>query len=178
MNTKTFMAVVMFMWFVMIAGAKENQVGWFRRTFCTLTWDEIQTVVRTPRSICSAVRHHVRPAEDMGDTWSTGKETWERGSGDCEDYAACVVDLCKAAGIEANIKVFYPKDSWEGHAVVVGSLDGRLWISSNGWYQTVKSMDDAKAVIAREAGWRHTEILVASIEEVKNGSFALSSGCN
>lgn len=174
-RTTTLMVVTIMALSTMIADAKEEKVGWFRRTFCALTWNEIQTVVKTPREICSAVRHHVRCKEDLGDEWATGKETWERKTGDCEDYAACVVDLCKAAGIEANIQIFYPKGSWEAHAVAVGSLNGQLWISSNGWYETVKSVDDAKRIIAREVGWRHREILIASQEEVKNGSLALSS---
>ena len=161
-------------WSAMAAHSEEEKPGWFRRNFCTLTWDEIQTVVKTPRSISSAVRTHIRYADDQPDNWATGKEAWEKKQGDCKSYAACVIDLCKAAGIQAEIKIFFPRGSGEGHAVVVGSLKGQLWISSNGWYQTVTSMDDAKRTIAREAGWRHREILVASAEDVKSGSLVLA----
>ena len=169
------MVITMLAWSVVAADAKNEKIGWVRSTFCSLTWDEIQTVVNTPRSICAAVRTHVNYADDLGDIWATGEETWERKQGDCEDFAACVIDLCKSAGIQAEMQIFFPKGSWEGHAVVVGSWNGKLWISSNGSYQTVKSMDEAKSVIAREAGWRHREILTASAEEIKNRSVVPAS---
>ena len=169
------MVVTMLACFVMSADAGEKKAGWFRRTFCDLTWDEIQTVAKMPKSICAAVRHHVRYAEDLGDNWATGKETWNKKQGDCEDFAACVVDLCKAAGIEATTHIFFPKGSLEAHAVAVGSWRDHLWISSNGWYATVDSMDEAKTLIAKELGWRHKEIMVASPEEARNGSLAASS---
>lgn len=167
------------MWFLMVTLGFTMTVekpDWIRRTFGTLTWEEAQTVYKTPQDISAAVRQHVAYREDMGDEWASGKETWDRGFGDCEDFAACVADLCKAAGIVATIQVFSPKGSFEGHAVAMGSWNGRLWISSNGWYETVKSMDDAKAVIAKEqgSGWRHREIVTATSEEARSGSFALS----
>ena len=159
---------------VMIANAKEEKVGWFNRTFCALTWEQVQTVNKTPKSVCAAVRHQVRYAEDIGDNWTTGKETWDKKKGDCEDYAACVVDLCQAAGIEASIHIYCPKGSWEAHAVVIGSWNGQLWISSNGWYENIESMDEAKKVVAKAAGWRHREILTASPEEAKRGYIDLA----
>jgi len=159
---------------VTIADAGEKNPRSSRKTAGELTWDEIQTVGKTPEQICKIVRRHIRYAADQGDDWATGQETWEKKQGDCEDFAACVVDLCKAAGLEATIQIFYPKGSWEGHAAVIGSWGGQLWVSSNGWYETVKSMDDAKAVIAKELAWRHKEILIASAEEVRSGTFALA----
>lgn len=150
--------------------------GWVRRTFGTLTWQEVQTVCKTSQDVCAAVRHHVIYKEDMGDEWTSGEETWDRGFGDCEDFAACVADLCKAIGIEATLQVFSPEGSFEGHVVAMGSWNGRLWISSNGWYETVKSTDDAKTVIAKEqgSGWRHREILSATPEEARSGALAFS----
>lgn len=163
--------VVMLVCSVMFVNAEEDKPGWFRRNFGELRWGEIKTVAKTPRAICNAVRRRVRYTEDLGDNWATGKEAWEKKQGDCEDFAVCVFDLCRTNGIEVEIQVFAPKGSWEAHAVVVGSWNGKLWISSNGWYVTINSMDEAKAVIAKEQGWRHKEILVASLEDVKNGVF-------
>jgi len=113
--------------------------GWLRRTFGTLTWEEVQTTLTTPKDICTAVRRHVRYRKDLEEEWTSGKETWDRGYGACEDYAACVVDLCKALGIEAQITVLIPRGSWEGHAVAIGTWKGKQWVSSNGWYEEVDS---------------------------------------
>lgn len=178
-RTMTLMAVTILGLSVLIASAEEKRPGWFRRTFCDLTWSEMQieaTHGKTPQSICASVRHHLYYKEDLGDEWASGMDTWNRGFGDCEDYAACVVDLCKAAGIQASIQIFYPAGSWEGHAVVVGTWKDRLWISSNGWYETVKSLDRAERIVARDFGWGlKRKVLVASAEDVRKGTVSLAA---
>ena len=122
------------------AESVEQKPGFFRRLFSKLTWNELVTVVESPKEICIKVRQNVEYREDLSDVWENGKKTWDKGSGDCEDLAACVVDLCKEKGFEADILIFYPKGSWEAHAVAVGQWNGEYWISSNGWYQKVKSI--------------------------------------
>ena len=164
-------------WLLMVTmgfAAPVQEPGWTRRVFGTLTWEEVPTVCKTPQEICSAVRHHVTYKEDLEERWASGMETWNNKSGDCKDFATCVIDLCKAVGIEAQMKIFCPKGSWVGHAVVIGQCNGRLWISSNGWYEEVESLDAAKAAIARELGWRQKEILTATPDEVKSGAFLAS----
>jgi hypothetical protein len=129
------------------------KVSWARRTFCKLTWEEVGYTVDSPREACAAVRHTLRYEKDVGEEWPSAQQTWERGYGDCEDYASCVAELCRKAGLEASVLVFYPEDSWEGHAIATGRWKGKLWFSSNGWYRTVKSLNEAKKYVAREMGW-------------------------
>jgi hypothetical protein len=147
------------------AQAPSTSVGWFRRNFGTLTWQEIRSVVASPKDASAQVRRHVRYQEDLGDVWSGGRETWERAYGDCEDLAAAVVDLVRGLGLEAEIYVFYPAGSWEAHAVAVGRYEGKTWISSNGWHETVDSMEEAKRIIAKEQGWRSKTIEVTKLDE-------------
>jgi hypothetical protein len=147
------------------AQAPSTSVGWFRRNFGTLTWQEIRSVVASPKDAAAQVRRHVRFREDVGDVWSGGQETWERGYGDCEDLAAAVVDLVRGMGQKAEILVFNPAGSWEAHAVAIGHHEGKMWISSNGWYETVDSLEDAKRVVARELGWHSRTIVATSLDE-------------
>ena len=134
--------------------AAPAKIGLFRSAVGDLKWAEVSTVVRSPKDICRRVRSHVRYEDDLGDQWESGQGTWDRGYGDCEDFAACVVDLCKATGAEAWIQVFFPANGFEAHAVAMGPLKDGFWISSNGSYETVRSMEDAKQVVAGEVGWR------------------------
>jgi len=141
----------------------EAKVSLLRRIFTKLTWEEIETIVDTPKEICAAIRHTVDYKEDFGDEWTAANETWNRGYGDCEDFAIAVLELCKKKGIKADIQVFYPNGSIVGHAVVIGEWKGKMWISSNGWFQYVKSIEHAKKEIKSEIGWKQREILMASI---------------
>ena len=128
-------------------------VGWFRRTFLTLSWDEIATVVRTPKDISRRVRTQVTYVKDRLDRKQAAERTWTSARGDCEDFAELVVALARKRGLEAWIHVFYREGRRDGHAVAMGVYKGKLWMSSNGWYQTVKDMKDAQREIAREMGW-------------------------
>lgn len=151
-------------------GAEVSQKpGWFRRTFGALTWDEVAQVVESPKEICAKVRHHIKSGEEgPSAAIMSGKKAWDRGTGDCKDYAACVVELCVKIGAEASVMVFYPKGGWVGHAVVVGRWKGKVWMSSNGWYETVDSLEEAKVIISRECGWRGQEIIVSTLEDAEN----------
>lgn len=133
---------------------RTKKVGWFRRLFGTLTWDEAISLVDSPASASGQVRKHVRYRADQEDTWEDGKTTWQRGYGDCEDMAAAVVDLLKAKGIPAEIYAFIRMDAWEGHAVAMGRYKGKLWFSTNGWFETVDSLDEAIEEISWIMGWR------------------------
>lgn len=168
--------MVLLVGFVDPAGAEEMKVGWFKRTFCSLSWDEIKLVAKTPKAICSAVRAHVDYDYDFVDRWSGAREIWDKRRSDCQGFAACVEELCRAAGIEARTVIFYPRGSYEAHAVVVGKWQGKMWISSNGWYETVKSIEHAKKRVARHVGWGRREILAVSPEEVKGSALMIALG--
>jgi hypothetical protein len=148
-----------------VAHAGEGEAGWWKRTFGTLNWEEVVSAVSSPSEVARRVRHHVDFRDDVGDQWAEGKETWDRGYGDCEDMAAAVVAMCKRIGIDATVMVFCPTSRRAAHAVAVGKWNGKMWISSNGWYETVKSMDDAKREIAKEMGWRGLEIDIWNLSE-------------
>lgn len=146
-------------------GAEET-VSLVRQLFARLTWEELLLTSEDPVDICSRVRHNVEYREDIEEEWPKGREVWERGYGDCEDMANCIVDACREQGIEAMVLVFHPEGSLSAHAVAIGMWRGRLWIASNGWHESVKSMDHAKTIVAKQMGWRKKKLLVASLENI------------
>lgn len=120
------------------------------KRFATLP---VEAVGNTPHDVCTAVRNRINYISDNGDTWQSAAETWARRAGDCEDFAIVVRDLCRAKGITANVYVFYPTTSNTGHAVTIGhSIDG-MWMSSNGSFERVTSLADARNAIIRRHGW-------------------------
>lgn len=129
-------------------------------------WKALAASVNTPKGICAKIRHHTRYLEDLDDHWQSGAETWAKRTGDCEDFAIAIVELCKAKGFAAKMYVVYPKDGWEGHAVVIGVHDGKMWMSSNGWFEKVDSLDEAGKSVSKEMGWRK-EVIVKTVEELK-----------
>ena len=170
LNVKVFCVALVFLSLQHSAGAdcreESAEPSLLRRIFCRLSWEEVGNVVETPRQICVKVRQNVRYSEDFNDQWAGGRETWEKGAGDCEDIAACVVDLCKRKNMPAAIIVFCPDDSLEGHALALGKTDRGYWISSNGWYEEVKSLEEAKDEVARELGWKGRRIAVTTLDKV------------
>ena len=143
----------------------EDKPGWLHRTFGELTWEEVATTVETPREIARAVRRRVDYTDDLVDQWQTGEDTWKKATGDCEDFAVAVLDLCKTNGIDAKILILQPVGSYMAHAVVVGTYRGRLWVSSNGWYKEFKSMDAAIKDVSRDFAWRGKEIRVSEVDK-------------
>ena len=135
------------------------QAGSLKNSLSGLTFEDATLGANSPKEVCMLVQRSIRYREDLGDTWVTGKEAWERAFGGCEGFAACVVDMCRAVGIEARIEVFYPRGSREAHAVAMGTWQGKMWISSNGSHQYIASMEEAKRGIAGDLGWRRQEVL-------------------
>jgi hypothetical protein len=156
-----------------------SRPGWFRRAFGSLSWDEVASVVESPRDICWRIRMHVSFRAKIGDSWASGKETWESGHGDCEDFAACVTDLCKKEGFQADLYVFHvvrgTKNLFVGHVVVVGEWKGKMWFSSNGSWHTADSFDEVTRRVASSMNWKpqdtRSETLADAIER-----YGLSSG--
>lgn len=134
----------------------ETKPHWFKNWCQRLTWEEIVKVVQSPNDICYRVRGYVKYRRDRMDEWATGEETVKRGYGDCEDFAAAVRDLCAAKGFDANIYVFSGNGTG-AHAATVGTWKGRMWMSSNGSWEAVDSLDDAGSMIARHMGWKSDE---------------------
>ena len=133
----------------------------------TMTWKEAAQRSSSPESICSTVKSRVSYSRDTcpEDEWRSGKATWSRGRGDCEDYAAVVKELCREKGFEAQTFVLRSKTAGEAHAVTVGERNGRVWVSSNGSYTVHRSLFDAKQEIARDQGWWAPEVEMFRVEQ-------------
>ena len=155
---------------------KSSDIGWFRKTFCELSWDEVKISVESPRDICRRVKGQVEYKVDSEDNMKTGIKTWEDKTGDCEDFANCVVELCQANGFEAWVEIYYEANNSSAHAVAMGKYNGRLWISSNGDFQFVKDTDDARRKIARTLGWSSRQVCHDSyLEFVKSMDLAIAA---
>jgi predicted transglutaminase-like cysteine proteinase len=129
-----------------------SEVGWWRKTFGHLTWDEVVQTANTPEDIVKAVTRHIQYKADIGDQLTGGKETWKNGYGDCEDMAACIAELCREKGWDAEIEIFSSSESAVGHAVAMGRWKNKIWLASNGC-RWVESTQEAKRYIARQMKW-------------------------
>jgi len=120
-----------------------------------------------PEEICRQIRDHVQYAADTQseDEWRPSEETLKAGRGDCEDFAICVKDMCAKKGLQSDIRIISSKVTGKSHAIATGNDNGVLWISSNGSYERVDSIKEAKDKIAREMGWGLED---ASISEVND----------
>ncbi len=127
----------------------------------------VEAIGNSARDVCNAVRNRIRYTSDTGDTWQTAGQSWNRRKGDCEDFAIAVRDLCRAKGISADVHVFYSKTSSAGHAVAIGRSADGLWMSSNGSFERVTSIADARNTIVRRHGW--TGESVAAYKTVGSG---------
>jgi hypothetical protein len=133
------------------AGA--SSVGWFARTFGNLSWDSAVAATTSPASISWQVRRHVTYATTEEEAFNNGRETWERGSGDCKAFAFCVADLCEAKDIVCWIAGVRPIGERRGHVVTMGVWQGKMWMSSNGIYGEFKSLEDALKSLASVKGF-------------------------
>lgn len=135
------------------------------------TWDVVTYTAREPDNICSAVRQRVKYAQDLApeDEWKEARDTWNTGRGDCEDFAVVVRTLCEEQAIKADVYCFYPSGG-TGHAVTIGEWQGQLWMSSNGSFETVHSIEDAKQRIAARHGWRANAVSVRKGGESHNAT--------
>jgi transglutaminase-like putative cysteine protease len=140
--------------------------GWFQRLFVKPTWEEARRDCATPADVCRMVRRHVVYREDAVDRWATAEETWQRGAGDCEDFAVCVQKLCRELGIEASVQVFYALTPGRGgHAVVVGEWEGRPWLSDNGSYERLKEPADVAARVSRDLWCKADEMWTVTLND-------------
>jgi predicted transglutaminase-like cysteine proteinase len=110
--------------------------------------------LQNPRSVCATVKRHVRYSRDTSpeEEWKDAEDTWSEGTGDCEDFAVLVKQRCRQRGVTAEVYSFYPPKG-SGHAVVIGEWKGRLWMSSNGSFVEISSIEDASCRVAQSQGW-------------------------
>jgi hypothetical protein len=126
------------------ANFNPEQVSWFRRHFGHFSWDETVAMCKTPRDVCAMVDRHLRYRREERDRWEPAEVTWETRNGDCEDFAICVMELCKALGFDCEIKLYFPPRG-QGHAVAVGhNDDGTMWMSNLGSYDRVRDYDEVE----------------------------------
>ncbi len=112
-------------------------------------YPELTRSYGSPREICRMVEKRVSYKTEKEDKWSPAAETLAAGRGDCEDFAIVIQDVCKANGMDAKVHLYFPsKGGAEGHAVLVGEWNGKMWFSSNGSYEEVRSEDEVKARVA------------------------------
>lgn len=124
--------------------------SWFQRHFGRQTVEEVLLEAQRPRDVCRAVARNVGYRTEDVDRWASLQETWARGFGDCEDFAASVAILCHQLGFEAKVHLYFALGGRrEGHAVVVGLWQGRMWMSDLGSYKEVDSIEDVKDRVAR-----------------------------
>ena len=137
------------------------------RGLSNVSWDNASRMCSSPRDICKVVKDRVKYSRDMQkeDEWRGGEDTWNKGKGDCDDYAVAVRDLCEREGFKAVIYVVYSKTARAAHAVTIGERNGTMWLSSNGLYEEVQSLDDAKETLARDLGWWAPDVDVYKAED-------------
>lgn len=123
--------------------------SWLSKTFGRTAWREVAKAYETPREICRVIDRHVRYVSESQDQWAAPEATWARGRGDCEDFAIAIQELCRLSGIPAEVHLYFPAGvGREGHAVLVGEWNGKIWFSSNGTYEEVKSEQDVRKRVA------------------------------
>lgn len=123
--------------------------SWLSKTFGRTAWSEVAKAYETPREICRTVERNVRYVTERQDQWSAPEATWTNGRGDCEDFAIAIQELCRLSGIPATVHLYFPAGAGrEGHAVLVGEWNGKLWLSSNGSYEEVKSEQEVRKRVA------------------------------
>ncbi|MGY4499028.1 putative transglutaminase-like cysteine proteinase [Bradyrhizobium sp. GM24.11] len=97
----------------------------------------------TNRAINLAIRAENDGAEDI---WSSPLETFQRGAGDCEDYAIAKLAALRLAGVAAeDLRLVVVSDTrnGEGHAVASAKLDGH-WLMLDNRRMAMVEDDDAR----------------------------------
>jgi hypothetical protein len=145
-----------------------QEVSWRLDNLDAMVWYDVVESAVSPQDIAESVHAAVEYREDIGeDEWTSGKETWTRGYGDCEDIAACVMDLCREVGIRAEIHIYYPGNGdGQGHAVTVGKWNGKWWMSSNGDFEWMLSLAAIKRRHAEKLNAWERDIEVVRLPEL------------
>lgn len=141
--------------------------SWTKRTFGRMEWAEAAAQsYGSPREIARLVQKNVRYKTEKVDSWATAEETWVAGVGDCEDFAILIQELCKLNGMDAKVHLYFPQGAGkEGHAVLVGEWNGKLWFSSNGAYEEVKSEEDVRRRVAGMLSTKASNLWVMKLSD-------------
>lgn len=141
-----------------------HSAAWERRSF-GWTWQDVLRRSDNPSHICAAVRHHItyKPDMETADEWLGGRKTWAAQQGDCEDFAACVKELCAAKGFHADMYVFTSKTQSKSHAATIGHWNGKMWMSSNGSFEYIASLSVAQESVASEMGWQTNDVVFRKV---------------
>jgi predicted transglutaminase-like cysteine proteinase len=141
------------------SSSSKPRQSWFHRVFHKPTWSEVLEQCESPRDVCNVVSRFVGYRTEEIDRWASADETWQRGRGDCEDFAICIEALCRELGFSATVNLYFPSGlRGDGHAVAVGIWNGRMWMSSNGSYREVGSIDEVKETVAQMYGCSGDEL--------------------
>jgi hypothetical protein len=153
-------------------GTRHFEITHYSSSSAGDSWDDASAKVSSPADACKAVKSRVDYAQQMfkEDKWRAGTDTWGRKQGDCTDFAVAVQDLCQAKDIKTDTYVLRSKTTGKAHAVTMGTWNGSSWVSSNGSYQAVTSLDDAKEKLAREQGWWAPDVEMYKVEKSKTGN--------
>lgn len=135
------------------SSSSQPRESWFHRTFHKPTWSELLEECKSPRDICHVVERFVGYRTEEVDRWNPAAETWKNSRGDCEDFAILIETLCHTLGFSATVNLYFPSGlRGEGHAVAVGMWNGKMWMSSNGSYEEVDSIDEVRKTVAQMYG--------------------------
>lgn len=146
--------------------------SWAKRTFGRMEWAEAAAQpFSTPREICRLVEKNVRYKTESVDVWSAAEETWADGRGDCEDFAIAIQELCRLNGMETKIHLYFPAGGGPGHAVLVGTWGDKMWLSSNGAYEEVKSEQDVRKRVARVLSVKEDKLWVMKLNDEQVASY-------
>ncbi len=143
----------------------QQPVSWAKRTFGRMNWAEVDRAYAAPREICRLVEKNVRYKTEKKDHWAHAGETWDRSFGDCEDFAILIQRLCRNGGMDAKVHLYIPSKGGEGHAVLVGEWNGKIWFSSNGSYEEVKSEQDVARRVAGMLSCKQKDLWVMRLGE-------------
>lgn len=154
---------------VAAAGQSDSAISpsWTKRTFGRMEWAEVASLkFENPREIARLIQKNVRYKTESADAWAAAEETWVAGRGDCEDFAVLIQELCKLNGMETKVHLYFPKNAGkEGHAVLVGRWNDKIWFSSNGEYEEVKSEEDVQRRVASMLSTKSANLWVMKLSD-------------
>jgi predicted transglutaminase-like cysteine proteinase len=110
------------------------------------SWNTALESSSTPEDLSGHIKRQVRYRSDKREYWQTGRETWERRRGDCEDFAILMVQMCREKGFSAQMMCYAA--GRKGHAIAVGMWEGRYWILNNGIFTTVDHPSEIESLMA------------------------------
>ena len=131
----------------------------------TSRWEWLNSRPDSPAEICWRVRGRVKYKQISKNKWVEAKDIWDRGYGDCKDFAICINNFCKLAGFDSELYLIYNKENLRGHVVTIGKHKEKMWLSSNGSYECVDSLKDAVNNVISSLKWNIKDISVVPLPD-------------